>query len=123
MIQGTVNARGEATVRLRLRGPAGAEADVEAVIDTGYSASLTLPAATITALGLTRQTGGRAVLGDGSIRTFDIYAAELEWGGRWRAILVSAIGNEVLVGMRLLAGYRLRIDAVPGGAVEISPLP
>ena len=35
MIRGVVNARREAIVRLRVRGPAGTEIDVDAVIDSG----------------------------------------------------------------------------------------
>jgi hypothetical protein len=33
------------------------------------------------------------------------------------------VGDEVLLGMRLLAGHELRIAVVPGGSVEITPLP
>ncbi len=123
MIAGVVNARLEAVVRLRLRGPGGAESDLEAIIDSGFTSSLTLPAAVVTALGLARQAGGSAVLADGSIRQFDIYAAEVEWGGNWRPVLVSAVGGETLLGMRLLAGHRLCFEVVSGGAVEITPLP
>jgi hypothetical protein len=36
---------------------------------------------------------------------------------------VWATGNEALVGMRLLAGHELRFAVVPGGVVEITPLP
>jgi predicted aspartyl protease len=67
MMRGAVNARREVVLSLRVRGPAGAAQDVDAVIDTGFSASLTLPAATVAALGLTRQSGSRAVLADGSV--------------------------------------------------------
>jgi clan AA aspartic protease len=123
MIQGVVNARSEAVVRLRLRGPRGVEVDVDAIIDTGFTSSLTLPAATVANLGLIRQSGGSAVLADGSTRQFDIYAAEVDWAGTWRAVLVWAIGAEALLGMRLLTGHQLRIDTVPGGKVEIIPLP
>ena len=123
MISGTVNARLEAVIRLRVRGPGGAELAFDAVIDTGFTSSLTLPATTITALGLVRQSGGSAVLGDGSVRSFDVYAAEVEWDGNWRPMLVSAIGDEVLVGMRLLAGHEVRVAVVPGGPVEITPIP
>lgn len=123
MIQGVVNSRREATVRLRVRGPGGAETEVVAVIDTGFNASLTLPAATVAALGLTRQSGTSTVLAGGSTRAYDIFAAEVLWDGTWRPVLVSAVGHEVLVGMRLLAGHQLRVAAVPGGAVEITPLP
>jgi hypothetical protein len=47
----------------------------------------------------------------------------VEWNGGWRPVLVSAVGDEPLVGMRLLAGHELRIAVVPGGVVEITPLP
>ncbi len=123
MIAGVVNARHEAVVRLRVRGPAGSELDVDTVIDSGFTASMTLPAMTVAALGLTRQSGGGAVLADGSVRQFDIYAAEVEWNGGWRPVLVSAVGVEALVGICLLAGNEPRIEVVPGGAVEITPLP
>jgi hypothetical protein len=43
------------------------------------------------------------------------FAAEVAWGRTWRAALVSAVGNEALLGMRLLTGYKLVIDVVPGG--------
>jgi clan AA aspartic protease len=123
MIRGVVNARHEAVVRLRVRGPSGAELDFDAVVDTGFTGSLTLLSAAVGALGLVRQSGGSAVLGDGSIRHFDVYAAEVEWDGNWRPVLVSAVGDEILVGMRLLAGHELRVAVVPGGPVEISPIP
>jgi predicted aspartyl protease len=123
LITGVVNGRLEAVVRLRVRGPAGFERDVDTVIDSGFTASLTLSATTVAALRLTRQSGGGAVLADGSVRQFDIYAAEVEWNGGWRSVLVSAVGDEALVGMRLLAGHELRVAVVPGGAVEITPLP
>jgi len=123
MIRGVVNARHEAIVRLRVRGPGGSELDVDTVIDSGFTASLTLPATTAAALCLARQSGGGAVLADGSVRQFDVYAAEVEWNGGWRPVLVSAVGDEALVGMRLLAGHELWIAVVPGGVVEITPLP
>jgi clan AA aspartic protease len=123
MLRGVVNARHEAVVRLRVRGPGGTEADVDAVVDSGFTGSLTLPAATVAALGLTRQSGGRAVLADGSVRPFDLFEAELDWCGAPKLVLVSAVGDEVLLGMRLLARHELRIEVAPGGVVEITPLP
>jgi clan AA aspartic protease len=123
MIQGVVNARHEAIVRLRVRGPGGVESDVDAIIDSGFTSSLTLPTAVVTSLGLARQSGGTALLADGSVRQFDIFAAEVAWDGTWRAVLVSAVGNEPLIGMRLMAGHKLVIEVVPGGAVEIAPFP
>ena len=43
MIQGVVNAALEAVIPLTLQGPAGQTREIEAVIDTGFSGSLTLP--------------------------------------------------------------------------------
>jgi clan AA aspartic protease len=97
--------------------------DVYAIVDTGFTSSLTLSTATASTLGLVRQSGGSAVLADGSIRQFEIWTAEVTWDGTWRSVLVSGIGNEPLLGMRLLAGHKLAIDVVPGGLVEILPLP
>ena len=78
MIRGTVSARLEAVVRLRVRAPRGVELDFDAVVDTGFTSSLTLPSTAVAALGLVRQSGGSVVLGDGSVRYFDYYAAEVD---------------------------------------------
>ena len=123
MIQGVVDARRAAVVRLRLRGPGGVETEVDAIVDTGFTSYLTLPVVTVAALSLPRHSGGKAVLGDGSASRFDICSAEVEWGGIWQTVLVSVLGNETLLGMRLLEGHKLVIDVVPGGLVEILPLP
>ena len=47
MIEGIVNAAYEAVVTLPLRGQAGQERDIEAVIDTGYNGFLSLPPALV----------------------------------------------------------------------------
>jgi clan AA aspartic protease len=123
MIYGRVTNALRAVVRLRVRGPGGVVTDVEAVVDTGFTAELVLPPGSITALGLPPVTVRRMVLADGSVRKIPIYAAEITWGTGWRPILVSGIGNESLIGMSLLAGHELHLAAVPGGVVAVSPLP
>lgn len=123
MVGGTVNARREAVVRLRVRGSGGSEVEVDVVIDTGFSASLALPPTTVAALGLVPQSAARATLADGSVVQFSLFAAEVGWDGAWRPVLVSAVGSEPLVGMGLLARHELRIAVVPGGAVAIRPIP
>ena len=123
MIRGIVNANAEAIVRLRLRGPGGVESDVDAMVDSGFTAYLTLPETVVSALGLVRENGGSAILGDGAASQFDVCTAEVDWGGTWRAVLVYVLGNEPLLGMRSMAGQKLVIDVVAGGLVEILPLP
>ena len=121
-IQGVVNAQLEAVLRMRVRGPTGDEAEIDALVDTGYTGSLTLPGSLIGSLGLVRRSGGRAVLADGSSRRFDTFAAEVAWGGSWRGIVVSALSDEVLAGMGLLAGHELRVEVAANGAVTVVPL-
>jgi predicted aspartyl protease len=81
-----------------------------------------LPAATVTALGLVRRSGGTATLADGSSCNYDNYGAEVEWDGATRGVVVSAVGHEALAGMVLLAGHKLTVDIQNGGEVAIQPL-
>jgi predicted aspartyl protease len=123
MIRGAVNVYREAMIELRVRGPAGTEVTVQAMLDTGFSSALTLPPATVASLGLPFVMRGPAMLGDGSVVNFDSYWGEIEWEGGWRPVLVSAVGERELAGMELFDGCELKITVVPGGAVEIVPLP
>ena len=123
MIRGVVNVRNEPVVSIRVRGPGHPGLDVDAIVDTGFNGWLALPASMVASLGLRRRSTGSATLADGSVRQFDVYAVEVFWDGLWHPVLMSTIGNEPLLGTRLLGGHELRVAVVPGGAVEISPLP
>lgn len=122
MMRGTVNARLEAKLSLTIIGPTGIRQDINAVIDTGFTGSLVLPAATVTALELVRRSGGTATLADGSSCNYDNFGAEVEWSGSTRGVVVSAIGYEALAGMVLLAGHKLTVEIEDGGAVEVQSL-
>jgi clan AA aspartic protease len=123
MIRGLVNSRLEPMVVLRVRGPSGTELDFYTLVDTGFTGSLSLPSAAVSALGLVRQFTGRAVLADGSTCQFDVYKAEVAWDALWIPVSVSVFGDETLLGMTLLANHELRIKIRPGNVVEITPLP
>jgi predicted aspartyl protease len=110
---GTVNSRNEAIVPLRLKGPGGVVADVEVIVDTGFTGSLTLPAATVATLGLTLRSVRQEVSPPRGTSAL---------GSQWQSILVSGLGHEVLLGMRLLAGHELRIKVVAEGSVDISKI-
>jgi len=71
---------------------------------------------------LTRTFTGEARLADGTLRSFDVFRAEVDWAGTPREVPVSVLGDEALVGMKLLAGCRLTIIIEVGGVVEIVPL-
>jgi clan AA aspartic protease len=123
MITGIVTVAREAVISLTVRGPNGQEQEIEAVIDTGFDGSLTLPPALITTLGLPWRRRGRALLADGNESVFDIYEATVLWDGTARRASVDEVDVMPLVGMALLYGYELTMQIVEGGRVLLKPLP
>jgi clan AA aspartic protease len=121
MITGVVRS-GEGRIRLTVKGRRGREHQIEAVIDTGYTASLTLPPVLIRSLGLRWQAVDRFQLADGTIRFFDVYEAKVVWDGRVRQIVVHEADGELLVGMRLLRGHELKMQVRYRGKVTIKRL-
>jgi clan AA aspartic protease len=121
MITGVVRGR-EALVQLKIRGPRGRKREFDAVIDTGYNASLSLPSAVIASLGLRWQSFGRGILADGSESLFDVYEAEVEWDRKVVRILVDEADTDPLIGMALLNGYELKIQVRARGKVSIKRL-
>jgi clan AA aspartic protease len=113
----------ECRIRLKVKGLRGWQQEVEAVIDTGYAASLTLPPAVVTALGLRWRSANRFTLADGSECFFDVYVAKVDWDGKVRAILVDEVDAGPLVGMRLLRGHELKVQVRYRGKVTIKRLP
>jgi clan AA aspartic protease len=121
MITGLVKAD-EGRIRLRVRGTQGRAREVEAVVDTGYTASLTLPPTLIAALGLRWQSLDRGTLADGSECLFDVYEGKVIWDGKVRRVLVDEADTDPLVGMGLLRGYELKMQVRSRGKVTIKRL-
>jgi clan AA aspartic protease len=122
MITGVVNINCEATLRLTLNGTDGQQEEIEVVIDTGFSGFLALPPALITSLGLPWRGREQAVLGDGSLHLHDVYSGTVIWDGIRRVVEIDAVDTDPLIGMGLLYGYDVRIQAIEGGAVTIEAL-
>lgn len=93
MITGVVRSRA-ARIELTIRGPGGHEEEIEAVVDTGFNGSLTLPSSLVKLLGLPWQNVVRGTL-----------AVESE--------------SDALVGMELLDGFELKVQVRPRGKVTI----
>jgi clan AA aspartic protease len=121
MIFGFVQNR-EAIVQLAVIGDQQKKQGIRAVIDTGFTGSLTLPLAMIADLELTWFTQQEGFLGDGSRKTFDVYRGTVIWDGQRRVIEVNASDTAPLVGMALLEGFELRVQAYEGGTVAILPI-
>ena len=95
---------------------------IDAVIDTGYTGFLSLPREIIVLLNLSWTGIDRGTLGDGSEATFEVYAAKVIWDGEYRNVPVNKAETDPLIGMSLLYGYDLQIQAIEGGRVTIKAL-
>jgi predicted aspartyl protease len=52
----------------------------------------------------------KGVLGDGSVKRFDVYLGTIIWDGEIQEISVNASESEALIGMSLLDGYKIEIE-------------
>jgi clan AA aspartic protease len=122
MIYGVVNLRREATIPLVVGNSSGQREVIDTVIDTGFDGFLSLPSEIILRLGFPWTISNPATLGDGSEVLFDFYAGTVIWDGQYRKIDIAESDTEPLLGMALLYGYRLQVDAIEGGSVKIEAL-
>jgi clan AA aspartic protease len=122
MIQGVVNQRCEAILPLVIGNSTGQRQVLDAVIDTGFNGFLSLPSTIIEALNLPWSGSDIVTLGDGSETLFDLYGATIIWDGQYHEIDIAESDTEPLVGMALLYGYRLQVDAIEGGMVRVEAL-
>jgi len=123
VIEGEVTPERKGVVRLRVSGPGGLSAEVDAAIDTGFTGFLALPADTIAVLGLHLVGSRRGRLADGSLIFMHLYLAHVLWDGVLRRVQVLETGGPSLVGVSLLYGYVLTFEAIDGGRVSIEKLP
>jgi clan AA aspartic protease len=122
MMQGIVDQNCEVTIRLVVGNADSQRQMVDAVIDTGFTGFLTLPLSVLTDLNLQAYRREEGMLGDGSTCIFDVYRGFILWDGELRRIDINESDTEPLVGMSLLYGYRMQLDAIEGGMVTIQAL-
>ena len=94
----------------------------DATVDTGFTGGLALPEDTIEDLGLTLY-GRRPANHVSGVGMFEIYGALVTWHDEYRPVLVYKTRGEPLVGMALLEGSRLTVDAREDGDVIIEETP
>jgi clan AA aspartic protease len=122
MMQGFVNQSCEAIVPVVVGHSKARQQMVQAVIDTGFTGFLSLPLSLIESLELPWIFRDSATLGDGSEVLFDMYRASVIWHGQYQVVDVAASEAEPLVGMSLLYGSKLQVEAVEGGIVTIEAM-
>ena len=122
MMFGIVNENREAIIRIAVGDANSPKQMVDAIIDTGFTGFLSLPTSTIESLGLPWSFRDCGTLGDGSEVIFDMYIATVIWDGQIQLVDVAASEADPLVGMSLLHGFKVQIEAVEGGTVKIESL-
>jgi clan AA aspartic protease len=122
MMYGIVDRNLEATIRLVVGNANSQRQTIDALIDTGFTGFLTLPRSVITTIKLQLYRREAGTLGDGSTCIFDVYRGLVIWDGEYREIDINASEAAPLVGMSLLYGYRVQLDAIEGGTVTIQSL-
>ncbi|MGI9048465.1 MAG: clan AA aspartic protease [Rubrobacteraceae bacterium] len=96
--------------------------EVEAVIDTGFSGHLTLPDELVEELDLPQEGYIEVELANGETDELGVFEARVRWHGREVSVPVYETDGGPLVGMSLLRGSRLTVEAEPGGEVLIEKL-
>lgn len=126
MQYGIVNDQVEANIVLNVLDDSGESIPITCIIDTGATGEMTLPQTVIHRLNLPLAEDPDNIgvtLADGSSSPGRLYIACVLWHGSIREVEVVNVGTEPLVGMGLLYGSNVNIDAVPGGRVTITELP
>jgi len=123
MILGKVNAFKQAIISLELRGPTGQTEIVDAMVDTGFDGCLTVTPDITARLQFPFRETRTYELGSGELIDFPIHDACVIWDGQAQDVATLVTDGGILVGMSLLSGYTLFIDAVDGGEVRIQARP
>ena len=96
---------------------------LSAVVDTAFTGYLTLPLDSVRELGLVLRGTQPAVLANGTVGQFSVYAGMVTWNGQERLTVIFESDSDPLIGMPMLWGSRLTVDAQEGGDVVIEGLP
>ncbi len=96
---------------------------VSATVDTAFTAYLTLPGASIRELELAQRGEQEAELASGDVGSFAVYPGLAHWHGQSRLTPILESDSEPLLGMAMLWGSRLIVDAWEGGDVIIEEVP
>ena len=92
---------------------------ISALVDTGATVHLTLPPPIVAELGLPYWGTWDVMLANDAAAQMEVFAALVSWHGQSRVTPVFAAGDEPLLGMAMLWGSRLTVDAWDGGGVII----
>ncbi len=91
----------------------------EVILDTGFTGWLMLPEADIERLGLVSEGERQGILASGLEDTFEYYESRVEWHGHLYPVEILLSIDQPLLGMELLEGSRVTVEAWDSGDVII----
>ena len=122
MIRGEVSGDQQALVTVDIMDAESRFQPIEVILDTGFTGYLTLPTESIQVLGLPSVGRRTFELANGELFEFEAYLAAVSWHGRLSDALVLKSDSTPLLGMTLLWGSRVTVDALTDGQVTIEEL-
>ena len=123
MITGRVSESLDLLVPIEVSDKNGVFLPLEMVLDTGFNGDLALPREVIQNLGLTYRGQTSLTLATGEEATMSNYDGVVLWHGQPRGVVVIETASESLIGMALLVGSRITVDARICGEVLIEEDP
>ncbi len=94
-----------------------------AIVDTGFTGWLALTPRIIQRLGLPEWRKRESILATGSREMVAYFISRVLWDGRMIPAVIAETNHLPLIGMKLIEGGRLIIDAWDGGEVIIQEPP
>ena len=122
MIRGEVSGDQQALVTIEIIDAEGHPRPVEVILDTGFTGYLTLPSETIRQLGLAPVGRRTFEPANGELFEFEAHLAAVSWHEHLTDAMVLRSDGDPLLGMTLLWGSRVTLDAVAQGEVSIEDL-
>lgn len=124
MVTGIVDEYGRPLVRVRVVHPtSGANLEIDAIVDTGCTGSMSLTIDQIRRLGLPRAGQVNGELADGTVVPIPLHLCQVDWLGQLRLIETLGAGTRfALIGLGLLEDLILTID-YPARTVNLTPSP
>ena len=124
MIRGRVerNLEGglEAWISIPIRGSDGEFRQIDVILDTGFTGCLMLSGDDVRALGLISSGSRQGIMASGKEESFAFYGAWVMWNGDTHEVGVLQSIDQPLLGMELLEGGHIAVDAWEGGTVSVT---
>ena len=121
MMIGNVQKR-HAVLPVTFRPPGMAPFPLACDIDTGFTGELTIPVTEVERMGIEVAGVWNVTLADDSPLRVPYYLIPVLWNGQEREVRALATGSIPLIGMGLLEGHELNIQAIEGGLVSVDAL-